>query len=103
MFPNHEGSAYKLSTEMSSPRYLITALNVNGFYQQSTPCIKGDTSFLALQGVYARLHSRGIHYINVLYRSPTTFSFTDCQYDYKDNKNLYAMMLPPSCKVATSY
>ena len=37
----------------------------------------------------------------VLYRSPTTFSFTDCQYDYKDNKNLYAMMLPPSCKVVT--
>ena len=31
----------------------------------------------------------------------TTFSFTDCQYDYKDNKNLYAMMLPSSCKVVT--
>ena len=44
---------------------------------------------------------KGIHYFNVLYRSPTTFSFTDCQYDYKENKNLYAMMLPPSCKVVT--
>ena len=45
-------SAYQLSTEMSSPSHLVTALDVNGFYQQSTPCIKGDNSFLALQGAY---------------------------------------------------
>ena len=94
-------SAYQLSTQMSSPSHLVTALHVNGFYQQSTPCIKGDNSFLALQGAYAGQYKKGIHYFNVLYRSPTTFSFTDCQYDYKENKNLYAMMLPPSCKVVT--
>ena len=94
-------SAYQLSTQMSSPSHLVTALDVNGFYQQSTPCIKGDNSFLALQGAYAGQYKKGIHYFNVLYRSPTTFSFTDCQYDYKENKNLYAMMLPPSCKVVT--
>ena len=94
-------SAYQLSTEMSSPSHLVTALNIDGFYQQSTPCIKGDSSFLALQGAHAGQYKKGIHYFNVLYRSPTTFSFTDCQYDYKENKNLYAMMLPPSCKVVT--
>ena len=94
-------SAYQLSTQMSSPSHLVTALDVNGFYQHSTPCIKGDNSFLALQGAYAGQYKKGIHYFNVLYRSPTTFSFTDCQYDYKENKNLYAMMLPPSCKVVT--
>ena len=94
-------SAYQLSTEMSSPSHLVTALDVNGFYQQSTPCVKGHGSFLALQGAYAGQYKKGIHYFNVLYRSPTSFSFTDCQYDYKDNKNLYAMMLPPSCKVVT--
>ena len=94
-------SAYQLSTQISSPSHLVTALDVNGFYQQSTPCIKGDSSFLALQGAYAGQYKKGIHYFNVLYRSPTTFSFTDCQYDYKENKNLYAMMLPPSCKVIT--
>ena len=92
-------SAYQLSTQMSSPSHLVTALHVNGFYQQSTPCIKGDSSFLALQGAYAGQYKKGIHYFDILYRSPTTFSFTDCQYDYKENKNLYAMMLPPSCKV----
>ena len=99
--PNNRAilSAYQLSTEMSSPSHLVTALDVNGFHQPSTPCIKGDDSFLALQGAYATQYSKGIHYFNVLYRSPTTFSFTDCKYDYKDNKNLYAMMLPPSCKV----
>ena len=99
--PNNRAilSAYQLSTEMSSPSHLVTALDVNGFYQESTPCIKGNSSFLSLQGAYAGQYSKGIHYFNVLYRSPTTFSFTDCKYDYKDNKNLYAMMLPPSCKV----
>ena len=94
-------SAYQLSTEMSSLGRLVIALDVNGFYQQSTPCIKGDSSFLALQGAYAGQYKTGKHYFNILYRSPTTFSFTDCQYDYKENKNLYAMMLPPSCKVVT--
>ena len=101
--PNNRAilSAYQLSTEMSSPSHLqlVTALDVNGFHQPSTPCIKGNSSFLSLQGAYAGQYSKGIHYFNVLYRSPTTFSFTDCKYDYKDNKNLYAMMLPPSCKV----
>ena len=100
--PNNRAilSAYQLSTEMASPSHLviITALNVNGFYQQSTPCIQGNEYFLSLQGAYAGQYSKGIHYFNVLYRSPTTFSYTDCKYDYKDNKNLYAMMLPPSCK-----
>ena len=99
--PNNRAilSAYQLSTEMSSPSHLVTALDVNGFYQKSTPCIQGNDYFLPLQGAYAGQYSKGIHYFNVLYRSPTTFSFTDCKYDYKDNKNLYAMMLPPSCKV----
>ena len=84
---------------MSSPSHLVTALHVDGFYQQSTPCVKGNSDFLALQGAHAGQYRKGIHYFNVLYRSPTTFSFTDCQYDYKDNKNLYVMMLPPSCRV----
>ena len=99
--PNNRAilSAYQLSTEMFSPSHLVTALNVNGFYQQSTPCIQGNNYFIALQGAYAGQYSKEIHYFNVLYRSPTMFSFTDCKYDYKDNKNLHAMMLPPSCKV----
>ena len=84
-------SAYQLSTEMSSPSHLVTALDVNGFHQPSTQCIKGNSSFLSLQGAYARQYNKGIHYFNVLYRSPTTFSFTDCKYDYKDNTNLYAI------------
>ena len=85
---------------MSSPGHLVTALDINGFYQQSTPLIKGTDLYLDLHGAWAGNYRRGIHYFNVLYRSPTTFSFTDCQYDYKDNKNLYVMMLPPSCNAA---
>ena len=29
------------------------------------------------------------------------FSFTDCEYDYKNNNSLYAMLLPLSCKVVS--
>ena len=94
-------SAYQLSTEMLSPSHLVTALDVNGFYQQSTPHIKGNSSFLDLHGTWARHFSAGIHYFNILYRSPMPFSFTDCKFDYKNNKNLYAMLLPLSCKVVS--
>ena len=38
---------------------------------------------------------------NVLYRSLSALSFTDCKEDYRNNKNLYAMILPTSCKAAT--
>ena len=34
-------ATYQLSTEMSSPSYVITGLSVNGFYQQTTPNIQG--------------------------------------------------------------
>ena len=100
--PNNRAilSAYQLSTEMSSPSHLATALDVNGFHQQQTSFIKGNSLFLDLHGAWAAQYLKGTHYFNVLYRSPTPFSFTDCQYDYKNNKNLYAMMLPPSCRVA---
>ena len=94
-------AAYQLSTEMSSLSHVVTGLSVNGFYQLTTPHIHGDSSYLSLQGTWAGYYHDGIHYFNVLYRSPTTFSFTDCQHDYRNNKNLYAMMLPPSCKVTT--
>ena len=95
--PNNRAilSAYQLSAEMSSPNYLITGLDINGFYQQSTPLIKGNDLYLDVHGTWASNYRKGIHYFNVLYRSPTTFSFTDCQCDYKDNKNLYTVMLPP--------
>ena len=86
---------------MSSPSPVVAGLSVNGFYQQTTPNIQGDSSYLSLQGAWAQYYSKGIHYFNVLYRSPTKFSFTDCQHDYRDNKNLHAMMLPPSCRVTT--
>ena len=94
-------SAYQLSTKMSSPSHLVTALHVNGFYQQSTPHIKGNSSFLDLHGTWASHFSAGIHYFNILYRSLIPFSFSDCKYDYKNNKNLYAMLLPLSCKVVS--
>ena len=70
-------SAYQLSTEMSSPNYLITALDINGFYQQSTPPIKGNDLYLDFYGSWTGNYRKGIHYFNLLYATPQTFSFTD--------------------------
>ena len=67
-------AAYQLSTEMSSPSYVVTGLSVDALYQQTTPHIHGNSSYLNLQGTWAGYYTVGIHYFNVLYRNPTTFS-----------------------------
>jgi len=92
-------SAYQFSAELTSPNYIVTALNINGFYRQSSTFIKGLHNSLLLHGVWADNYRTGIHYINLLYKTPAKFSFTDCEEKYFDNRNLYAMMLPESCKV----
>jgi len=91
-------SAYQFSAELASSNYIVTALNVNGFYHKSSVLVKGTYNSLLLRGLWADNYRTGIHYINLLYRTPVKFSFTDCVEKYFDNKNLYAMMLPPSCK-----
>jgi len=92
-------SAYQFSAEMVSPRYVVTALSVNGFHQPTSVFLKGDNNFLDLHGAWARKYYKGPHYFNIQYRTPTGLTFTDCKEKYEDNKNLYAMMLPPSCQV----
>jgi len=94
-------SAYQLSAELVSPDYIVTALNVNGFYQKSSAFLRGPYNSLHLHGLWADNHRTGIHYFNMLYRTPVNFSFTDCGAEAEglDIKNLYAMMLPTSCKV----
>ena len=86
---------------MFSPSYVVTSLSVNGFYQQTTPLIESNSKYLNPQGILAGYYTTGIHYFNVLNRSPTTFSFNDRQHEYRDNKNLHTMMLPPSCRFTT--
>ena len=94
-------SAYQFSTEMVSPNAVVTALEVNGFHMPTTSFLKGKDPYLSLYGVWAEYRPASYMNFNVLYRSPSAFSFTDCKEDYRDNKNLYAMTLPPSCKVVT--
>ena len=94
-------SAYQFSAEMVAPSNVFTALEVNGFHYHTTVIMKGNNDFLDLHGAGARQLYTGVHYFNMLYSTPTKFSFTDCIENYKNNKNLYAMMLPPSCNVAT--
>ena len=90
-------SAYQLSADMISPNYMVTSLGVDGFQQNTANLIKGNNSFLDLHGAWARDLYTGLHYFNIQYRTPVGLSFTDCIEKYTDNKNLYAMMLPPSC------
>ena len=94
-------SAFQFSTEMTTSSHVVTALNVNGFYQHTTSFIKGDSSYVNLHGAWAGYEHDGLHYFGIQYRTPTALSFTDCKEKYKNNQNLYAMMLPPSCKVTT--
>ena len=92
-------SAYQFSAEMSSPSHVVTALSVDGFHQPTSVLLKGNNAFLDLHGAWARYYYKGPHYFNIQYRTPAGMTFTDCKELYKDNKNLYAMMLPPSCRV----
>ena len=94
-------SAYQFSTDMTSSNYVVTSLDVDGFQQNTATLLKGNTAFLDLHGVWARNMYDGPHYFGIQYRTPTGLSFTDCIEKYKNNKNLYAMMLPPSCKAYT--
>jgi len=86
---------------MVSPSYVVTALGVDGFHQHSSTILKGTNSFLDLHGAWAGKMRDGLHYFSIQYRTSTSLSFTDCKEAYKNNKNLYAMMLPPSCSVDT--
>ena len=87
---------------MSSPSNVVTALSVDRFHQPTSVLLKGDNTFLDLHGAWAGQYRTGPHYINIQYRTPAGVTFTDCKEPYEDNKNLYAMMLPPSCKVISA-
>ena len=82
-------------------RYIVTALGVDGLQQHTTSYINGLNTFLDLRGAWAGYTRAGIHYFNIQYRSPISFSFTDCKHKVESNTNLYAMMLPSSCRVTT--
>ena len=91
-------SAYQFSAEMASPSHVVTSLEVDGFHHGTATLLKGDNAFLDLHGAWARKMYDGSHYFNIQYRTLTGSSFTDCKEKFINNKNLYAMMLPPSCK-----
>ena len=91
-------SAYQFSTEMASPSHVVASLGVDGFHHTTTALHHGNNHFLDLRGAWARNMYPGSHYFNIQYRTPADFSFTDCEEKFISNKNLYAMMLPPSCK-----
>ena len=94
-------SVYHLSADMTSPSHMVSALNSDGFFEPSTSFIQGNNAFLSLYGAHAKYTHTGIHYYNVLYRAYNKFSFADCEENYKNNRNLYAMMMPSSCGVVT--
>ena len=94
-------SAYQFSTEMASRSHVVASLEVDGFNLDTATLLKGNNHFLDLHGAWARNVYAGPHYFNIQYRTPTGLSFTDCKEKYINNKNLYAMMLPPSCNAFT--
>ena len=101
--PNNRAilSAYQLSTEMSSPSHLVTALNVNGFYQLSTPCIRKATIILLPYKVLM-LDNTVKRYIILMF-STDLLQCSPSQTANMITKTIKTcmlrMMLPPSCKV----
>ena len=77
--------------------HLVASLEVDGSQHTTASLHKGENNFLDLHDAWARHMHAGLHYFNILYHSPTGFSFTDGK-KYNSNKNLYATMLPPPCK-----
>ena len=98
-------SAYQFSTyyRSSSVYRIYTSLDINGFQQPDTAFIATTQSryryYLDLHGISAGQYNDGIHFFSVLYRSTRIFTFMDCEQKHRDNKNLYVMMLPPTCEV----
>lgn len=94
--------AYQFSTVSSTQ--VMSSLDINGFQQPSTSFVGHTNSkaYLDLHGVWAKQFNDGIHYFYVLYRSISVFQFTDCQVKHRNNKNLYVMILPPTCKVVNT-
>ena len=68
---------------MVSPYYVVTALDVNGFHQQTTTLLKGNNAFLDLHGVWAGNGRGGPHHFGVQYRTGRALSFTDCKESYR--------------------
>ena len=91
-------SAYQLSTEMATPYSVVTSLEMDGFHYNTATFLQGNNAFLGLHGATARNIYAGPHYFSIQYRTYTALSFTDCIEKYSRNKNLYAMMLPSSCR-----
>ena len=96
-------SAYQLSVDLgqSTKGYMVSSLEVDSFFYNTATLLKGDTNFLDLYGTWARNIYAGPYYFRIPYCTPYASSFTDCAESFIDNKNLYAMMLPLSCHVAT--
>jgi len=92
-------SAYQFSS--SSTTTMFASLDINGFQQPSTAFVVDGVrnSFVDVHGIWAGNYKDGIHYFNVIYRSPSQFYFTDCQLKHRNNKNLYVMILPRTCSV----
>ena len=91
-------SAYQFSTEIASVRAVVTSLEVDGLQYTTATLLKGSNAFLDLHGAWARNMYAGPHYFNIQYRTSAGLSFTDYKEKYINNKNLYTMMFPPSCK-----
>ena len=94
-------SAYQYSADLTSISDVVTSLDVDGFHHTTATSLKGDNAFVDLHGAWARNLYAGPHNFGIQYRTPATFSFTDCKEKYINNQNLYAMMLPPSCMTYT--
>ena len=93
-------AAYQFSVyTSSSSRYMMARMNVNDQQLKSTTMIN-QGYYIDFSGLWMKYQYDGEYHFGITYRN--TYSrtyFEDCRNSYKDNKNLYAIVLPSRCRV----
>ena len=58
---------------------------------------------MSYYSLLAKSLNEGLHYFGLTYRANSQNNFTDCTHNYDDNRNLFAVYLPPRCLVKSVF
>lgn len=92
-------AAYQFSVHTSSSSgYMMARMKVNDQQIKSTTMINRGY-YIDLNGLWMQSISNGEYHFGITYRNSYSSYFEDCQFAYKDNKNIFATTLPSRCYI----
>ena len=95
-------AGYQLPIYSSSKEWFITRMNQNNQQLESTSMIQGDEYYLNLNSLWIKYVNDAEYEFGLTYYNSYSSYFEDCRNNYQGNKNLYAMYLPPACRILTT-